>query len=219
MSGAVAESDRQVAGDRNIGLLVEELIEAHLALTSALVRLADRLDLTFEEVGISGFSVSDVRYRGWLSLDSLLALAKVAPMSITRDDFLKRVLDVAILWEGLQHAPLRNMVRKLGIGTKEMPTGGSLRLVGTLCQLATIARNAGYRWPDDSEHVVMQWNSETRLPVMRGLFALNLLRQKSVHATGQGCTSTFASNRDAFGIVPTAQLAGWGGAVDLLYET
>lgn len=216
---AVAEADRQATGNRHIGTRAEELVAAHLRLTSVLLRLGERLDLSFEEVDIGGFNAHDVEYQGWWSFDTLLTLAKVAPPDITLDGFLNRALDVAILWEGVQQAPLRNMVRKLGIGPKELPSGGSLKLLGTLCQLATSARDSGYRWPDDAEHFVALWNSETRLPVMRRLFALNQLRQKAAHRTGQGFAATLASDLEPFGIVPTTQVAGWGCAVDLLYDT
>ena len=215
---AVAEADRQAAGSRHIGTRAEELVAAHLRLTSVLVRLGERLGLSFEEVDIGGLNAHDVEGRGWWSFDTLLALAKVTPPDITLDDFLNRALDVAILWEGIQQAPLRNMVRNLGIAPKALPAGGSLKLLGTLSQLATIARDTGHRWPDDAEHFVALWNPETRLPVMRRLFALNQLRQKAAHRTGQGFAATLASDLDAFGIVPAAHAAGWGGAVDLLYD-
>lgn len=215
---AVAEADRHAAGARHIGARAEELVAAHLRLTSVLMRLGERLNLSFEEVDIGGFNAHDVGFRGWWSFDNLLALAKVAPPDITLDGFLDRALDVAILWEGIQQAPLRNMVRNLGIAQKALPTGGSLKLLGTLCQLATIARDTGYCWPDDAEHLVAQWKPETRLPVMRRLFALNQLRQKAAHRTGQGFAA-LASDLEAFGIVPAAHAAGWGCAVDRLYDT
>jgi len=216
---AVAEADRQAAGPRHIGTRAEELVAAHLKLTSVLVRLGERLGLSFEEVDIGGFSAHDVEYRGWWSFGALLALAKIAPPDITLDGFLERALDVAILWEGIQQAPLRNMVRKLGIAPKALPTGGSLKLLGALCQLATSARESGYRWPDEAEHFVALWNPELRLPVMRRLFALNQLRQKAAHRTGEDFAAALASDLDPFGIVVAAQAAGWGSAVDLLYDT
>jgi len=216
---AVAKTDRQATGTRHIGTRTAELVGAHLRLTSVLLRLGEQLGLSFAEVDIGGFNAREVEYRGWWSFDTLLALAKVAPPDITQDGFLDRALDVAILWEGIQQAPLRNMVRSLGISPKALPTGGSLKLLGTVCQLATIARDAGHRWPDDAEHFVALWDPEARLPVMRRLFALNQLRQKAAHRTGQGFAATLASDLEAFGILPAAHAAGWGGAVDLLYDT
>lgn len=215
---AVAEADHQAAGIRHIGIRAEELVSAYLKLTSALVRLGERFDLSFEEVDIGGFNAYNVEYHGWCSFDSLVTLAKVAPPNITLDGFLDRVLDVAKLWEGIQEAPLRNMVRKLGIDLKTLPGARSLKLMGTLCQLATIARGSGYRWPEEAEQFVKQWKPETQLPVMRRLFSLNQLRQKAAHRTGQGFAATLASDLEKFGVASAAQVAGWGSAVDLLYD-
>lgn len=215
----VAEADREAAGANHIGARAEALVQAHLGLTSVLVRLGERLDLSFDEMEIGGFSARQVEYHGWWTFEPLLNLAKVAPPGITLDGFLDRALNVVILWEGFQQAPLRNMVRKLGITPKALPSAGSIKLLGTLCQLAKIARDTGYSWPNDGEHFLAEWNAETRLPVMRRLFALNQLRQLAAHRSGQGFAIILATHLEAFGIAPAAQLAGWGSAVDIMYDS
>lgn len=216
---AVAEADRQARGERHIGMRAEELVHAHLALTMALVKLGDRLGLSFEDVDVGGFGAREVDHRGWWYFPSLVALAKVAPPGLTLDAFLDRALDIAILWESVKEAPIRNMVRKLGIAPKAMPVGGTLKLLGTLCQLATIAQETGHRWPDESEQVVAQWKPDRRLDVMRRLYALNQLRQKAAHRTGQDFAGTLISDLGAFAIEPAAYAAGWGTAVDALHDT
>lgn len=100
-----------------------------------------------------------------------------------------------------------------------MPVGGTLKLLGTLCQLATIAQETGHRWPDESEQVVAQWKPDRRLDVMRRLYALNQLRQKAAHRTGQDFAGTLISDLGAFAIEPAAYAAGWGTAVDALHDT
>lgn len=216
---AVARADHLANGPRHIGNRAEDLVAAHLKLTQAAAQLAERLDLSFEEIEIGGVSTQDVEYRGWWSIPALISLGNVVHPAIPLDGFLDRALRIAILWEEIQQAPLRNIVRKLGIAPKAMPAGGSLKLLGTLCQLATIARESGYRWPEDAEHFLANWNSETRLPIMRRLFSLNQLRQKAAHRTGNDFAATLASDLDSFGIKLAAHAAGWGGAVDQLYDT
>lgn len=61
---------------------------------------------------------------------------------------------------------------------------------------------------------------ETRDAVARDAptFSLNQLRQKAAHRTGQGFAATLASDLEKFGVASAAQVAGWGSAVDLLYD-
>jgi hypothetical protein len=216
---AVADAERQAnGGSRNIAIRARDLVQAYLALTNALSQVAERMGLSFEQGDIGGFSSAKVEYHGWWTFDALSSLAKVVPLSVTLNGFLDRTVAVVILWESVQPAPLRNMLLKLGIDRKAMNQFGSVKLLGTLCQLATIAKDGGHRWPEDSLHFVDQWEKDVRLPALRRLFAVNQLRQKAAHRAGNDFAASFAADLQAFDIVPAAQAAGWGQAVDAVYD-
>lgn len=216
----VAASAEQAAnnGNRNIGIRAQELVQAYLALTRALARLVERLSLSFNEVDIGGFSTEEVEYNGWWTFKVLLPLANVVPASIALEGFLDRTIAIVRLWESLQEAPLRNILLKLGIDRKATEQLKATKLLAAICQLATIGRKAGYRWPDDSSHFVKEWDKELRLDAFPRLFAVNQLRQKAAHRTGDGFAASLAKDLDTFGIVEAAQAGGWGKAVDTVYD-
>lgn len=215
---ATAYGDRDSSGGRNIAVRAQELVEAHLAMTRTLTQLAERLGLSFLQSEIGGYDSADVVYRGWWRIEGLSSLANIVPLSITLDVFLDRAVDLVILWESVQQSPLRNMVLKMGVDRKQLAELKSMKLLGALCQLATLCKGAGHRWPEDSIHIVAEWNKDVRIPVLRRLFAVNQLRQKAAHRTGTGFAASLATDLDAFGIQAAAHVAGWGAAVDRLYD-
>jgi hypothetical protein len=215
---ATAYADRDINGNRNIAVRAGELVGAYLAMTRTLAELAERLDLGFDQAEIGGYDSANVEYRGWWSIEELLPLAHVVPLSVTLDGFLDRAVDLVILWESVQQAPLRNMVLKLGIDRKQAAQFKSMKLLAALCQLATTCKASGHRWPEDSMHVVAGWDKELRVPELRRLFAVNQLRQKAAHRTGAGFAASLAADLDVFAIRPAAQAGGWGRAIDTLYD-
>jgi hypothetical protein len=215
---AQAKADRDASGDRNIATRAEGLVAAFLAVTRALAELADQLGLSFSQADIGGYDSTDVEYRGWWTIEGLSALGNVAPMSVALDGFLDRSVTVVILLESIQQAPLRNMVLKLGLDRKQVAEFKSMKLLATLCQLATICKDSGHRLPADASHVVGGWDKDLRVAALRRPFAVNQLRQKAAHRTGAGFAASLAGDLGAFGIEPAAQAAGWGRAIDALYD-
>ena len=215
---AQAEADRDANRDRNIAIRAQELVAAFLAVTRSLAELTDRLGLSFTQADIGGYECADVEYRGWWTIEGLSALGNVAPMGVALDGFLDRAVTVVILLESIQQAPLRNMVLKLGLDKKQVADFKSMKLLATLCQLASICKGSGHRWPADASHVVGGWDKELRVAALRRLFAVNQLRQKAAHRTGAGFAASLAGDLGLFDIEPAAQAAGWGRAVDALYD-
>ncbi|MFZ5520673.1 MAG: hypothetical protein ACOZD0_05655 [Pseudomonadota bacterium] len=208
----------ELDGNRNIAVRAEELVLAHLGLTRSLVQLADRLGLAFSEIDIGGFEAKEVEHRGWWTTDGLSSLANIALLDMPLDAFLDRAVDLVVLWESIQEAPLRNMVAQLGIEREKLRNFKSMKLLAAVCQLATACRDAGHRWPRDAEYVVEGWNHETKIPALQRLFAINQLRIKAAHRTGAGFAESLTKDLVVFGIEQTAQAAGWGRAVDTLYD-
>ena len=216
-AAASAERDAN-QGDRNIGVRAQGLVHAYLALTRALATLVDRLGLSFNEADIGGFSTEEVEYSGWWTFKVLMPLANVVPANIALDGFLARTVAVVRLWESLNEAPLRNSLVQLGIERRATEQLRPTKLLAAICQLATIGRQAGYRWPEDASHFVKQWDKDKRLEPFRRLFAVNELRQKAAHRTGNDFAAALAKDLDAFGIAEAAQAGGWGKAVDTVYD-
>jgi len=214
----VAKADRDAHGGRNIAVRAEELVASFLGMSSALATLSDRIALSFTQVDVGGYDSAEVAYRGWWTTDGLSALGKVAPMGATLDEFLDRSVTMVILLESIQQAPLRNMAVKLGLDRKRLAELKSLKLLGSLCQLATICKAAGHRWPADVSYVVNEWDKNLRVPALSRLFAVNQLRQKAAHRNGEGFAASLAVDLESFGIEANAQAAGWGHAIDLLYD-
>ena len=215
---AKAEADEATNGDRNIGIRAEELVKAYLAMTSALSLIIERLGLGFDQIEVGGYSSQNVEYKGWWLIDELSSLADVVPLEITRDEFLDRACNIVIFLESLQQSPLRNMLLKLGVDKQYLANHKSIKLLATLCQLACVAKEAGHHWPDDSAHFLSAWDKDSRIPSMRRLFAVNQLRIKAAHRTGTEFANSLAADLKVFGIQPAVQAAGWGRAVDSIYD-
>lgn len=215
---SVATDDRSKNGDRNIGLRAQELVQAYLTLTLTLAQVFERLGLSFDQSEIGGFDSKNIVYRGWWTIDELSALANVVPMAITLDGFLDRTVSTIVLWESLKEAPLRNALLQLGIDKKDLAGLRTMKLVATLCQISKACKDAGYRWPEDAAHVLPTWDKELRISSLSRLFALNQLRVKATHRTGAGFAASLASDLKTFDIAPAAHAAGWGRAVDAVYD-
>lgn len=215
---SVADVDETTHGDRNIGVRAQELVRAYLAMTSALAEVFDRLGLSFDQVEIGEYSSKDVSYSGWWAIEELSLLANTVPMAITLDGFLERTIQVVKFLESLKEAPLRNAILQIGIDKQRVEGLRTMKLLATLCQLSKACKDAGYQWPDDAANIVPMWDKELQISSLRRLFTVNQLRLKAAHRTGAGFAASLANDLKVFGIVPAAQAAGWGRAVDSVYD-
>lgn len=215
---ATAHADRDAHSNRNIADRAEGLVRAYLRLTSTLAQLGDGLGLSFSQSDVGGYDTAAVDYQGWWTVDEFSRLSDVAALNMTLSDFLDRAVEVVVVLESLREAPLRNIIVKAGIEKKQLSEFRTLKLLGTLSQLATICKQSGYNWPTDVSHVVNGWDKDLRVPAMRRLFSLNQLRQKGSHRNETGFAASLTGDLKAFGIDPGNQAAGWGMAVDILYD-
>lgn len=215
---AQALADQPANGSKNIALRAEELIHAFLSLTQALAKLSEQLDRGHSQKEIGGYDRAAVDYSGWWTVKEFMTLACVAPLNLSRDGFLDRTVDLVALWESLQPAPLRLMLLKAGVDTKSIAPFKTTKLLATLCQLATLTKNAGHQWPCEVEHVIADWHKDIRIPALQRLFSLNQMRQKAAHRTGNDFEAELEKDLSAFGLEPGALAAGWGLAVDAVYD-
>lgn len=147
-----------------------------------------------------------------------MPLFAVAPIAATREQFLDRAVGLFKLLELLKPAPLRAIVRQLGVSKKQIKDFASLKLLASICQLANISMEQGHALAEDADAVVPHWNPKTELPTLRTLFALNELRSSQAHTPGKEREAKIALNANVFGIDVTATASGWGHAIDALYD-
>jgi hypothetical protein len=215
---AIAESELSRNGDRNIGVRAQELVYSYLAITEALAKVVEQLGLSFDQRDIGVYDSQDVNYRGWWTFAELGSLSNVVPSTITLERFLDRTIGVVKFWESLKEAPLRNALLRVGVDKAQLASLRTMKLLAALCQIATVCKEGGYRWPEDSTVVLQSWDKDLRIPSLKRLFAINQLRLKAAHRTGAGFSASLAEDLKAFGIAPAAQAAGWGLALDVVYD-
>ncbi|WP_428510395.1 hypothetical protein [Roseateles sp.] len=218
VSGKVAQEDRDRNGNANIAERAKALVQAFLRLTWAVAQLGDALGLSFSQRDVGAFDTAAVEYRGWWTFPELGRLSDVVSLNIPVGEFLERAKDIAVMLELLQEAPMRNVVLTTGLTKKQLGETGTIKLLGTLSQLATTCKKSGHHWPADVDQVVAGWDKDLRLGAMARLYSLNQLRQKDAHRTGDGFAESLAKDLKAFGIDPAAHAAGWSDAVDAMFD-
>jgi hypothetical protein len=204
---------------RNIGTRAHDLVKAYLALIAALQSICDASGLSFTEKEIGSFSSAEVKYKGWWTFDALGKLGNVSLRSMTYPHFLARCKDLNALMEGLKPGPLRSLLRTLGVSKSDVDQHQSLKLSAFLCQLATIAHEQHWCLVTDSALILAQWDKNNLLDYYKPLFALNVLRQADAHTSSSLEPKNQSAQLATFGIDPDNYKAGWGLALDLVYDT
>ena len=204
---------------RNIGTRAHELVKAYLELIATLQSTCDASGLSFSEKEVGSFSSAEIQYKGWWTFDALGKLGNVSLRSMTYPQFLARCKDLLALLEGLKPGPLRSILRTLGVSKSDVDQHQSLKLSAFLCQLATIAKEQHWGLVTDSALIVAQWDKNKILDYYKPLFALNVLRQADAHTSSSLDPKNQASQLAAFGIDPDNYKAGWGLALDVIYDT
>jgi hypothetical protein len=217
VSEADAEKDRQTSGSANIGTRARDVITAYLHLTMMLTDLAERLGLGLPQEEIGGFETERVKYVGWWTIPELRRLGDVALPTMGRSEFLARCKTLFSLFARLQRTPLRQMLTALGMSKGDLADFGSIKLLATISQLATIAAEEGYELIGEAEAVLSRWNGGLKVQVMAPLFALNALRNRDAHP-GAALTAREIQALGELGVDPHMQQHGWGESLDKVYD-
>lgn len=204
---------------RNIGTRAHQLVKAYLDLIAAHQSICDASELSFTEKEIGSFSSAEIQYKGWWTFDALGKLGNVSLRGMTYLHFLARCKDLHALMEGLKPGPLRSLLRTLGVSKSDVDQHQSLKLSAFLCQLATIAREQHWGLVTDSALILAQWDKNKILDYYKPLFALNVLRQADAHTSSSLDPKNQSAQLATFGIDPDNYKAGWGLALDLVYDT
>jgi len=218
VSAALADKDRKTHGERHIGIRARDLVRAFLGLTATLVRLCEATELSFSQKEIGHLDAAEVEYRGWWTFAGLKSLGHVVPMTLTLPDFLNRCKENFKLLENLQPAPLRQILIRLGVNKDAIAEFGGVKLLATVCQLATISKENGFALVSDSARVSAMWDVNRVIPQLRPLFAVNALRTAEAHKLTKSTRAKVADALEVLGIDETQCRAGWGKALDRVYD-
>lgn len=218
VKAALAEKDRDIFGTRHIGIRAKDLVQAFLQLTATLSQLSDATGLSFTQAEIGHFDSADITYNGWWTFPDLGSLGHVAPLTMAHSDFLSRCTEVFKLLENLQPAPLRQIVIELGVKKEAIAEFKGLKLLAAICQLATISNEGGFNLVSDRAHISASWNPARIVPEFQPLFALNGLRTVEAHKLSTSTPAKVSDALEAFGIDENQCRAGWGTALDLVYD-
>jgi hypothetical protein len=218
VASEVAEKDRKEYGSRHVGIRARDLIYAFLQLSSSISELSDATGLPCTQDEVGQFKTDDIKYSGWWMISDFKALGHTIPLNLPFTTFLSRCKEIVKLLENLRPAPLRNIVIELGLKKDDVKEFGAVRLLGTLCQLATISHDEGLDLISDRGQISPKWNASTILPDVTPLFALRTLRTMDAHKTSSSDTAKLADALKVFAIDATQCVAGWGLAMDRVYD-
>ena len=90
---------------------------------------------------------------------------------------------------------------------------------GHCLKLATISHEDGLDLLSDRDQISAQWDSAIIVPAVTPFFQLITLRNMDAHKTSLSATTELADALKAFGIDQTQCVAGWGLALDRVYDT
>lgn len=215
---SVAEKDRETHGTRHIGIRAKDVVQAFLRLTATLAQLSEATGLSFTQEEIGHFDSKDVEYRGWWTFASLKSLGNVVPLALALPDFLGRCKEVFKLLENFRSASLRQILIRLGVKKEGIAEFGGVKLLATICQLATISIESGFALVSDCAQVSAAWDANRMIPQFRSLFALNALRTAEAHTLSTSTPAKISDALEVFGIDQAQCRAGWGKALDLVYD-
>jgi len=218
LSEAAAARDSQTNGTRHVGSRARDLIQKFLQLTDTLSTLCDAAGLSFTQEDVGQLSAAEIAYKGWWTLGNLKPLGHVIPMTLPFPDFLGRCTDIFKFLENLRPAPLRQVLIRLGLKKEDINQFGSLKLLGTVSQLALICREGGLDLISDSGQVYAGWGATQKVGQLERLFALNILRTSDAHNPSAVAAGKISAALQAFKIEEAAYRSGWGRAVDEVYD-
>jgi hypothetical protein len=218
VSRRTAELDRRTSGIRHIGVRAGDVIYSFLSLTSSVAEFSQKIGDPYSQQEIGQLTTSHVKYQGWWRISQLRSLGNVVPMTLTRQAFLARCGDLYKLFENLEPAPLRRLLKQLGIDTAEIADFGRVRLLDGIFQFCIIARTQGFDTRSETLEISKHWKPTERVPQLRRLHALHALRVADAHLMNNSATRKFAEALTAFNIDSKETQSGWGSALDSVYD-
>ena len=144
------------------------------------------------------------------------------PLNLSRGGFLSRCKDLArLVIEALNESRLRSLLVTIGVPEADLKETRSVRLLDQIIQLARLSNQSGLSFVLEGTTLYgrlkeLQDNGSPRL--VPSLFVLNDLRQLDAHRAGSSEKQKFESALRAFALDAASFGAGWGLALDVVYD-
>jgi hypothetical protein len=208
----------QSQNSSNIAKRASQLVDSFLQLGIELEKLSESLGLFQESKDLISFSAEEVKYQGWWEISEFKQLSNVAPENMNRSMFLERCVIVFKLFELIKNSGFRQLLRKIGVGKKEIQDFKGVKLLGTLVQLTNIAKEEGFSLTDDCALLTGKWDKKALIDEMSPLYSLNGLRNIQSHVNSEISDEEIDKRLKAFDVESNEMKAGWGKCLDIVYE-
>lgn len=207
-------------GRLNVGSRTRRIVYALAGLGEALEALASPiLNQPMKGEDFVGLDRTCLDYAGWWTAEHVEPVTRHIPLTLTREDSLRRCQKLhQLVVESLKEGIIRRTLVALGIPPNDIREYRSLKLLDLLIRLAEEADQAGLQLSSDGSELYgrLQTASNPSNP-LKLLFKLNDLRQMDTHAISSN-NGRFSSALRAFSLNPASFAAGWGTALDEIYD-
>lgn len=206
---------------RNIAIRAKELVNTlvtvgeNLAALTAALKLPERHGADFV-----GLDRQFLNYNGWWKGAFVDPVTRHIPMTMPRDAFLDRCLDLdKLAIESLAERHFRPLVRGIGTPEDNIDSFRGLKLLNRLTCLAQVANAGGLSLATAGQEIVDRYDRDGTNPAqpLSRLFALSDLRQIKGHRK-QEIDALVDKALARFGIDARAVAGGWGAALDTVYD-
>jgi len=214
VSKELAQRDKS---ENNISTRTKLLIDSFIRLGQALEELSNDLQLFMDLKDIISLDSEEIDYNGWYTIDYFKQLSNVSLESMNKYEFLERCVTLFKLLEHIKVGNLRSILKKLGLEKKKVNDFGSLKLLGTLVQLSSIAKEESLSLVEDKDLIIKKWDEKKMIVDMNSLFALNGLRVFQSHINS-GSSDEFDSKLKVFNLELQNMIHGWGKGLDSVYD-
>ena len=221
---AVAETPDLLAPEArlgpNVGTRAKALVDGMVRLGEALAVLSAALGLQVRAAAeLVGLDRDWLAYHGWWNGPLVEPVTRHIPLSMGRDAFLGRCLDLdKLVVEALAERHLRGIVRAIGAPQDDIDRLRGLKLLDRIVCLALVARDAGLRLDRAGDEVVARYHQgATGERPVSALFALSDLRQVAGHRKEKADASV-ADALGRLGLDLRATAGGWGATLDAVYD-
>jgi hypothetical protein len=131
---------------------------------------------------------------------------------------MERCKRVYQLFEVTKPRPLRRILTTAGVTSAEFEGFGSVKLLASVMQLCDLCLKAGIGVNRHTEQVQSLWTERVALNGFKCWFGLVDLRQAASHSLGGDRRPKVLAALDTFGIEEQHMVAGWGAAIDRVFD-
>lgn len=205
---------------RNIATRARRIAYAVATLGESLATVATHtLSKPFSSKELTGLSSQEMDYVGWWNNSIIEPITRHAPLSMTREEFLKRCQELdQLVVEGLNEATLRQVLIRLGEDKEKISGFRSIKLLVRLVELASIANHSGHRLMEDSKEIQERAAEHSSTNFLQSLFILHELRTAASHRGSDGHQNRVEDALRYLQLNVESTKTGWGHVFDAILD-